>query len=527
MIAAAAWGSTSWLFLPAPTIQQEAWVAITIAMVVMGGAGAQASYRPLVTGFVVVLTTVFCAGLLKIGDRYHALLALANIVFSAAVLMFARDQEKSVRAAIELGFEKEALLQDLTVQNQTTMRAHQKAENALRVAEEAQLVAERADLAKTRFLAAATHDLRQPMHTIGLLVGLVLERALDPDLHKMFDRIRELVERMERLFTALLDLSKFDAGAVQVNMSDICLSGLLEEIELSAAPIATAKGLSLRVHRCSVSVRSDAVLLNRMLRNLVENAIRYTERGRVVVGVRRAPGLVRVQVLDTGPGIADKDQQRIFDEFVRCDAGLRSGDHGLGLGLSIVQRSAQLMGHRLSVRSQLGRGSCFEIEMPASATPSALARLEEPMISEHEAASLAGAFIVVIEDDPESLEAMALQLGQWGCHVAAAGSVPALLQQLTDHLRSPDAIISDYRLDGMPVGLQAVAELRNALNESLPAMIVTGEAGAEDLVLLHESGLPLMFKPVTPAGLRHQLVALLASPQSSAAPGEKSRSGKS
>jgi two-component system, sensor histidine kinase len=527
MIAAGAWGSTSWLFLPAPTIQQEAWVAITIAMVVMGGAGAQASYRPLVTGFVVVLTTVFCAGLLKTGDRYHALLALANVVFSAAVLMFARDQEKSVRAAIELGFEKEALLQDLTVQNQTTKRAHREAENALRVAEEAQLVAERADLAKTRFLAAATHDLRQPMHTIGLLVGLVLERALDPDLHKMFDRIRELVERMERLFTALLDLSKFDAGAVQVNMSDICLSGLLEEIELSAAPIATAKGLSLRVHRCSVGVRSDAVLLNRMLRNLVENAIRYTERGRVVVGVRRAPGLVRVQVLDTGPGIADKDQQRIFDEFVRCDAGLRSGDHGLGLGLSIVQRSAQLLGHRLSVRSQLGRGSCFEIEMPASATRSALARLQEPMISEHEAASLAGAFIVVIEDDPESLEAMALQLSQWGCHVAAAGSVPALLQQLTDHLRSPDAIISDYRLDGMPVGLQAVAELRNALNESLPAMIVTGEAGAEDLVLLQESGLPIMFKPVTPAGLRHQLVALLASPQSSTAPGEKSRSGKS
>jgi two-component system, sensor histidine kinase len=133
----------------------------------------------------------------------------------------------------------------------------------------------------------------------------------------------------------------------------------------------------------------------------------------------------------------------------------------------------------------------------------------------------------VIEDDPESLEAMALQLSQWGCHVAAAVSVPALLQQLTHHLRSPDAIISDYRLDGMPVGLQAVAELRNALNESLPAMIVTGEAGAEDLVLLHESGLPVMFKPVTPAGLRHQLVALLASPQSSTAPGEKSRSGKS
>jgi len=356
------------------------------------------------------------------------------------------------------------------------------------------------------------------MHTIGLLVGLVRERALDPDIRKMFDRIGELVERMERLFNALLDLSKFDAGAVQVNVSDIALNGLLEEIELSATPIATAKGLRLCVHRSNVIVRTDPVLLNRMLRNLVENAIRYTESGRVVMGARRGQGIVRVQVLDTGPGIARKDQQRIFEEFVRCDAGLRSGDHGLGLGLSIVQRSAQLLGHRLSVRSQAGRGSCFEIEMPEGDARRARAGFEEPAISEREAESLTGAFIVLIEDDPESLEAMVLQLRQWGCHVAAAGSVSMLLQQLTDHLRSPDAIVCDYRLDGMPVGLQIVADLRKALNESVPAMIVTGEAGAEELVLLHESGLPILFKPVTPAGLRRQLVALLASARNSTVP---------
>jgi CheY-like chemotaxis protein len=231
------------------------------------------------------------------------------------------------------------------------------------------------------------------------------------------------------------------------------------------------------------------------------------------VGARRGQGIVRVQVLDTGPGIAEKDQQRIFEEFVRCDAGLRSADHGLGLGLSIVQRSAQLLGHRLSVRSQPGRGSCFEIEMPAGAARSARTEIEEAVIFDHETAPLTGAFIALIEDDPESLEAMTLQLRQWGCHVAAAGSVSVLLRELTDHLRSPDAIISDYRLDGMPVGLQAVAELRKALNESLPAMIVTGEAGAEDLILLRESGLPILFKPVAPAGLRHQLAELLACPR--------------
>jgi signal transduction histidine kinase/CheY-like chemotaxis protein len=512
MLAAGAWGATSWLFLPAPTIQQEAWVALTIAMVVMGGAGAQASYRPLVTGFVLALTVVFCAGLLKIGDRFHTLLALANTVFSGAVLMFARDQEKTVRAAIELGFEKEALLQDLTIQHGATKRAHQQAENALRVAEGAQRAAEKADRAKTRFLASATHDLRQPMHTIGLLVGLVRERALDPDMHVMLDRIGELVERMERLFNTLLDLSRFDAGAVQVSLSDIVLNSLLEEIELGEAPIAAAKGLNLRVHRCGAVVRSDPVLLNRMLRNLVENAIRYTGSGRVVVGARRGHGFVRLQVLDSGPGIAQKDQERIFEEFVRCDAGLQSGDHGLGLGLSIVQRSAQLLGHRVSVRSQPGRGSCFEIEVPEGEIRSAHAGSEEPLISDHEAASLVGAFIALIEDDPESLEAMAQQLRHWGCHVAAAASLGDLLRDLTGHLRSPDAIISDYRLDGMPVGLRVVSELREALNESLPAMIVTGEAEAEDMVLLHASGLPVMFKPVTPAGLRRQLAALLASP---------------
>jgi signal transduction histidine kinase/CheY-like chemotaxis protein len=389
-------------------------------------------------------------------------------------------------------------------------RARQEAENALRAAEEAKLIAEKADRAKTRFLAAATHDLRQPMHAIGLLVSLVREQALDPRLHALFDRISDLVERMERLFNALLDLSKFDAGAVQVNVSDIVLNSLLEEIELSAAPLATANGLTLRVHRCRAVVRSDPVLLNRMLHNLVENAIRYTERGRVVVGARRGHGAVRMQVLDTGPGIAEKDQQRIFEEFVRCDAGVRAGSQGLGLGLSIVQRSAQLLNHRVSLRSRPGRGSCFEIEVPEGDARWERTGFEE--VSDPEDESLAGVFVALVEDDPQSLEAMTLQLKQWGCHVAAAGSASALLKELNDHLRSPDAIISDYRLEGVPAGLQVVAELREAVNESLPAMVITGEAGAEDLALLRQSGLPIMFKPVTPTALRHQLVALLAPP---------------
>jgi signal transduction histidine kinase/CheY-like chemotaxis protein len=438
---------------------------------------------------------------------------------------FHRDLKKTVRWT-DLG-----LLENLTMQHRAMKRARQEAdnalrvakeanralslarreaENALRVAEEAKLIAEKADRAKTRFLAAATHDLRQPMHAIGLLVSLVREQALDPRLHALFDRISDLVERMERLFNALLDLSKFDAGAVQVNVENIVLNSLLEEIELSVAPLATAKGLTLRVHRCRAVVRSDPVLLNRMLHNLVENAIRYTERGRVVVGARRGHGAVRMQVLDTGPGIAEKDQQRIFEEFVRCDAGVRAGNHGLGLGLSIVQRSAQLLNHRLSLRSKPGRGSCFEIEVPEGDARWERTGFKE--VSDPEDESLAGVFVALVEDDPQSLEAMTLQLKQWGCHVAAAGSVSALLKELNDHLRSPDAIISDYRLEGVPAGLQVVAELREAINESLPAMVITGEAGAEDLALLRQSGLPIMFKPVTPAALRHQLVALLAPP---------------
>jgi two-component system, sensor histidine kinase len=511
MVSAVIWGATSWLFLPAATVQEEAWIDVTIAMVLMGGAGAQASFRPLVSGFVLVLTGVYCAGLIRIGDRFHSLLALIYGVFSTAVLMFARDQERTVRAQIELGFEKEALLQDLTRQHRTTKHAHQKAEDALRVAEEAQRAAEKADRAKTRFLASATHDLRQPMQAIGLLVGVVRERVRDPEVAGMFERISELVERMERLFNTLLDLSKFDAGAVHVNLSNVALNDLLQEIELGTAPIATSKGLTLRVHRSDVIVRSDPSLLDRMLRNLVENAIRYTESGRVVVGVRHGLGVIRVQVLDTGPGIAQKDQERIFEEFVRCDAGLRSAHHGLGLGLSIVQRCAQLLDHPLSVRSQPGRGSCFEIEVPVSDAGSTHPGFDEPPASDHEAASLAGAFIALIDDDPEGLEAMALQLRQWGCHVAAAGSISKLLKELGDHLRIPDAIISDYRIDEMPVGLQMVAELRKALDESLPAMIVTGEAAAEDLALLRDSGLPILFKPVAPPALRRQLIELLAS----------------
>lgn len=368
--------------------------------------------------------------------------------------------------------------------------------------------AERANSAKTRFLAAASHDLRQPLHTVALLSDLLGRRLHHGDDAVLAQQLQQAVSAMDRLFQGILDISKLDAGIVAVHRQSFALAPLLERVRSQAEPLAQARGIDLRVRTSGTAIDSDPVLLERILLNLVGNAIRYTPAGRVLVGCRRRGDQLRIEVWDTGIGIAAAQQQRVFEEFVQLDNAARDREQGLGLGLSVVRRLGDLLGHRIGLVSAPGRGSCFSVEAPAAAE---LPRAPEtgPAVAPAHAAALAGSFFVLIDDDAMVLRAMSALFTDWSCHCVAAADAEDAIDQLQRHLRTPDAIVCDHRLHGGVTGPAAVAAVRSALDEAVPALIITGDVAASDLQGVHAAGLPLLHKPVSAERLAQALAALV------------------
>lgn len=356
--------------------------------------------------------------------------------------------------------------------------------------------AERASAAKTRFLAAASHDLMQPMHAVGLLVGILRQRVHAPETSDLVHKVQSAVQGMENLFAGLLDVSKLDSNAVKVDVRTVELEALLHFIETNYQPLAQEKGVTLRVVPCRAAVRTDPGLLDRILGNLVTNAIRYTPAGgKVLVGCRRVQDQVRIEVIDTGIGIAPQFQAQIFEEFFQIENTERDRTNGLGLGLSIVKRSAALLKHPLSLHSNPGRGSCFGITVPAMPRQPAA----EPAAALRD--TLHGAFVVAVDDDGEARFAMEQLLHMWGCHAVVSGSLEDVLVQLERHLRPPDLILTDMRLGQGTTGLDVIAAIRAETGEPTPALIVTGESE-----LPPQSALPLacqlVRKPVGAARLQ-------------------------
>jgi signal transduction histidine kinase len=370
--------------------------------------------------------------------------------------------------------------------------------------------AERANAAKTRFLASASHDLRQPMHTIGLLVGILRDRTRNDESRDLATKVEASVGVMQNLFSSLLDISKLDAGAIKPNIVDFRIDDMLMRIDANYGPQANERGLTLKVVPSRATIRSDPVLLERILGNLVTNAIRYTRQGRILVGCRRRSERLRILVFDTGIGIAAGDLEIVFEEFVQLANPERDRTKGLGLGLSIVKRSADLLGQAMIVRSTLGKGSVFGIEVPI------VTQLPMPTVTDAEApetgaSPLQGAFVVVIDDDQESRFAMESLCRHWGCHVAGAGSPDDALRILDDHLRAPDLIITDYRLRDGKTGMDVIVQVRKQSEQNVPAIVVTGDISAPELENVRMTGIALLHKPVDVETLRKAAEGMLGS----------------
>jgi two-component system CheB/CheR fusion protein len=343
--------------------------------------------------------------------------------------------------------------------------------------EAAKRQAQLANVAKSRFLAAASHDLRQPLQTLALLQGLLAKAVEGERTQKLVARLDETLSSISGMLNTLLDINQIDAGTVSVEMAAFPINDLLERLRDEFTYHAQAQGLALHVVPCGLSIHSDPHLLEQMVRNLLSNALKYTRHGKVLIGCRRHRGMLSIEVWDTGIGIPEGELQAIFEEYHQLDNAARERNRGLGLGLSIVQRLAKLLGHRVSVRSQPGKGSVFAIEValpPAVAEPQRDLGRHGMAGGTAEAARHTGA-ILIVEDDPEVRELLELLLRNEGYRVAAAADGRAALELVARGTIRPDLIVADYNLPNGMNGVQLSAKLRELLDHAIPAIVVTGD----------------------------------------------------
>jgi signal transduction histidine kinase/CheY-like chemotaxis protein len=366
---------------------------------------------------------------------------------------------------------------------------------------------ELANLAKSRFLAAASHDLRQPLHALGLFLAQLRAEADRDEQRRLLGRIDAAVCAMNELFNALLDISRLDAGVLALNLAEFPLQRMFERIEATFSGTAQEKGLQLRVVRSSAWVCSDFILLERVLLNLVSNAIRYTRKGGIVVGCRHRGGQLRIDVCDSGIGIPEDQRKNIFSEFYQLAGPGRDGHRGgLGLGLAIVERLGHLLDHPIALASRVGHGSRFSVTVPAVAARA----VSTPSVTPDSGFDpLSGKLIVIIDDDELVLDGMRGVLKGWGCRVRASTSADAALAALADIPRPPDLIISDYQLKNGSTGIEAIEGLRHALGAGIPAFLVSGDTAPERLRDASASGYQLLHKPVSPMTLRALVSRLL------------------
>ena len=483
------WGWASWVLYPlGGFVQQTGLIVIiyTFSVVVVLDLSTQPGMYLAFLGlcFTPLITRIALAG----DSRSYELAGILLLILSISVLL-ARHYREATERVLDLKVRADDLMEQL--------RAEKSA------ADDARRVAELANRAKTQFFTAASHDLRQPLHAMGLLVEALRQQTLGSELGRLVGTINSSVDALNELFSELLDISCLDAGVVTSTPQTFEIAHIFRKLRLNFDPIAFEKGLAFRVRGDRQVVHADPVLVERVLRNLVCNALRYTENGTVLVGARRQGGRILLQVLDTGPGISEADQQRIFDEFYqvpRVDLQGGAQPKGLGLGLSIVQRLSHLMDAPLGFRSELGRGTVFSLTLPAGHITSPVAHtLHRPWPL---APTLSGRLIVIVEDECSIRKGLEMLLKGWGAEVLpfdGFNAVQAWMSQGHENAVRPDLMIVDYELGYGANGVEIIDAVRCHFGAPIPAIVVTASTPV-DHARAHD--LHVLIKPVTPSRLR-------------------------
>lgn len=485
------WGALAWITLDDASLTSSVLVIAVLAAITSNSMATLAPVFPVFLATATVQVIVVVTKTWTMADPAYEALGIAAILYVMTQLLHGLNVQDTIKNSITLRFDNERLIAEL----------HAKSEHA----RQAQLDAERANQDKSRFLAAASHDLRQPIHAQGLFLEVLSDDGLDAlARERVLGSAKSAWQASSDMLNTLLDFSRIDAGVLKPQLSSFYIQPLLHRIESEIAPQADAKRLVYRTRESPLAVRSDPALVELILRNLVSNAVRYTERGGVLVGVRRWGQSVLLQVWDTGVGIAPGDQLHIFREFYQLGNPERDRRKGLGLGLAIAKGLATELRHELRLNSVPGRGSCFTLVMPLSQAP-----LIEPG-HPHDLAELQplGVRVLVIDDDDIVRQAMQSLLQTWQCECMVAESAEAIMA--LQGVPMPQLILSDYRLRHDQTGAQAIEQLRQFWAAPIPAILLTGDTARERLREVLSSGIPLLHKPVSPRHLHQEMVQLLA-----------------
>ncbi len=479
----AVWGALAWLTLDTAT---TAGSILVITVLVLLASSSISLFSPVLPIYVAFSTPILLALVSKLwlmGNPDYRPLGVVAVLYVPMLFMQARNSAAATRAAINLRFENVELVE----------RLHGETERA-----------EQANLAKSKFLAAASHDLRQPIHAQGLFLEALARSGLSANQEAILSSVRAASEASAGMLNTLLDFSRIEAGVVEPQIRPFHLQPLLTRIENELAPQANAKGLVYRSRETHAAVESDPALVELILRNLVSNAIRYTEHGGVLVACRTRDEQVLLEIWDTGIGIEPSQQREIFREFHQLGNPERDRNKGLGLGLAIAQGLACALGYELSLVSVPGRGSMFRLTLPIARA----AVVSDDLEIAHNYMRVLDLRVLVIDDDETVRAGMAQLLRGWGCACVAVESIAEA--KASARAYRPDIVISDYRLREQRTGAEAIAALRAEFGADLPALLITGDTAPERLREARASGVPLLHKPVSPSLLYRRLESMLS-----------------
>lgn len=480
------WGTAGLLFL-VPDSAPHQTMLLTMLVGMPAGAIFSTSFWPRsMFAFAVPALGLTALGLVLQESEASIGLAIALLIYLAILRGMTLQANRSAMRSIGLRFENLDLVAELRVQKEA---------------------AEQANVAKSKFLAAASHDLRQPLHALGLFITALNERIRYPEVRSMVENINRCVAALGSLFEALLDVSRLDAGVVEPKRVHFALDRVLERLAAECEPQARAKGLSFDMTGGDQVLYSDPALVERILRNLFVNAIRYTPQGGVWIDALSVNGQVEISVRDTGPGIPRDKREEIFREFVQLANPERDRTKGLGLGLAIVRRLVTLLDGTVTVESKVSSGSHFRVRLARGEASLVAATVEETPILP--ATPFTDWLIVVIDDEQTVRDAMQVLLDGWGCVAITAEDAASAAKKLRAAGKLPDAIVADYRLREGLTGAQAIDQLQAEFGAQIPACIITGDTAPERLQEASASGHILLHKPVQPGKLR----AVLASVQ--------------
>jgi len=484
------WGWLGWVGFAQGDAQLFAFTCIVLTGLVCGAVPSLSAHPPAYIGSLAAMLLPVLVACLSVTDEQHTTYSFFILCLAGVNLYYSRVTYRSLCETVSLRQKNFELVQDLEQQRDR---------------------AQSADQAKTRFLAAASHDLRQPIHALGLFAGALASLAErgpveSGQAREIALRLRAMLGNLGDLLNGLLDISRLDAGVVPVAREPISLHKLLGDLRQEFAGTAAERGLRWRVRESRLWVDSDPVLLKRVLDNLLANAFRYTHGGGVLLGCRRRGDEVELQVLDTGVGIHPRQQEAVFEEFVQLHNAERDRKLGLGLGLAIVRHATRLLGHGLHLRSQPGQGSLFSVRLPITAAPP-----PAPGVSVEATPALRGLGIMIVDDEHDVLHALSNLLQVWGHRVYAGTSAVIACQRHAESSHrgaAPvDLILTDYRLGEGQTGEDAIRQIRYYLSRQAPALIITGDTSPARIREAAASGNRLLHKPLDTDQLREAIAA--------------------